>query len=56
VEWVIEDSSSEQVLQGSGESIEGVFAQLPPDEYTLTWIAENSEGGRVQISREFVIS
>ncbi len=55
-EWSIVNSSGEQVLQGSGERIAGVFAELPSGEYTVTWMAANVEGSQAQISREFLIS
>lgn len=54
--WVVSSPSGEELMQGSGGNIEGAFTELPPGEYTLTWVAVNDEGSRAHIYRAFGIS
>ncbi len=55
-EWEIVDGTNTQRAQGSGDTVEEVFAKLPPGSYTLGWIAVNDEGSKAIITRDFAIT
>jgi RNA polymerase sigma-70 factor (ECF subfamily) len=54
-QWTITDISQNIVASGEGSQASGVFANLAPGDYVITWHAENEAGGKARISREFIV-